>query len=148
MNCSNDDNQIPFFHLLCDDDKRKYMELHEVISKSEKRYKRYKRVESLQDALKLIYEFTIRNDEEDWKRCLVCGLCFICQDIAINIRQICFLTSKCKSSINGALSKMGYKTVPFKSSSRIELYARIPYLNKNFYEQKQWTIRKKSANSI
>lgn len=138
-----EDIEIPFFHLLSDNDKKKYIQLRESIIRSDKRFKKNKRIECLQEALNFICKFTERNDNEYWKRCLVCGFCMIGPKIAINIRQISILTSKCKSSINGALSKMGYKTEPFKSFSKLELLARIPYLQNNFFEQKQWTIRQK-----
>lgn len=145
MHFPDDDSQaMPmFFDLLDDDDKEKYNELRKVISNSDKRYKKNKRIESLQEALDLIQKFCIRNDLDNWKRFLVCGVCWMGQDIAINTRQLRLLIDKCKSSINGALSKMGYSTAPIKSSITAALLTYIPYLKGNFVEQRQWTVRRK-----
>lgn len=144
MSNENDDFTLPkYFYLLNDHDKQNYMILHDLISKSEKRYKRYKRVESIQDALLMIRDFCIKGNVDDWKRCLVCGACWVGENIAINTRHLCILVGKCKSSINGAISKMGYKMVPFKSVATKELITFIPLLKENSEELRQWTIRKK-----
>lgn len=136
-------NQPSFFELLDEKDQKKYLELQDAFSHSEMRYKRNKRLESLLDSLQEIKQFCIRNDSNDWKRCLVCGVCWMGQDIAINTRQLKLLIDKCKSSINGALSKMGYGTAPIKSSITAELLNYIPFLKGNFLEQRQWTVRRK-----
>ncbi|OHS96196.1 hypothetical protein TRFO_10132 [Tritrichomonas foetus] len=132
-----------FFNLLEPDDQNKYWEMQKTIANSEKRYKRNKRIESLQEALDMIHDFCIRSDPDDWKRCLVCGVCWMGQDIAINTRQLRLLVDKCKSSINGALSKMGYGTAPIKSVITAALLTYIPFLKGNFVEQRQWTVRRK-----
>lgn len=140
-----DDNQaLPtFFDLLNDSDKEQYLELRNIISNSDKRYKKNKRIESLQESLDMIQKFCMKNDSDDWKRFLVCGVCWMGQDIAINTRQLRLLVDKCKSSINGALSKMGYSTAPIKSSITAALLTYIPFLKGNFVEQRQWTVRRK-----
>jgi hypothetical protein len=132
-----------FFSLLDEDTKVKYAELRSLLRSSEKRYKRYKRIEALQDALDMIHDFCIQHDGNDWKRCLVCGVCWMGQDIAINTRQLRLLIDKCKSSINGALSKMGYGTAPVKSAIAATLLSYIPFLKGNFMEQRQWTVRRR-----
>jgi hypothetical protein len=132
-----------FFSLLDDEDQKKYVELRTLLHSSDKRYKRYKRIEALQDALDLIRDFCVRGNDSDWRRCLVCGVCWIGQDIAINTRQLRVLIDKCKSSINGALNKMGYGTAPVKSAIAASLLAYIPFLKGNFVEQRQWTVRRK-----
>jgi hypothetical protein len=64
--------------------------------------------------------------------------------IAINTRQLRLLISKCKSSINGSLQKMGYTTHMSHSESWKILFSRIPLLKDHFIELRQWTIRYKS----
>jgi hypothetical protein len=141
---SEDPNQDPmFFSLLDEADRHAYMEMREMLRNSEKRYKRNKRLESLQDGLAAVSHFCVRHNSDDWKRFLVCGVCPMGQDIAINIRQLRLLMDKCKSSINGALSKMGYGTAPVKSAITASLVNYIPYLKGNFVEQRQWTVRRK-----
>jgi hypothetical protein len=142
-----DDQDPMFFSLLDDDDQRRYLDMRSVLRNSEKRYKRNKRIESLQDSLDTIQEFCVRNLPDDWKRSLVCGVCWMGQEIAVNTRQLRLLVNKCKSSINGALSKMGYGTAPVKSVMTQSLLAYIPYLKGNFVEQRQWTVRRKVSMS-
>jgi hypothetical protein len=139
----NDGSTPSFFSLLDGEDKNKYIELRDQLRMSQKRYKRFKRIESLQDSLDMIHRYCIRRGSDDWKRCLVCGVCWMGQDIAINTRQLRLLVDKCKSSINGALSKMGYGTAPVKSTIAATLLQYIPYLKGNFVEQRQWTVRRK-----
>ena len=143
-----DANNPMFLELLAPEDKQKYWEMRVVLQNSEKRYKRNKRVESLQDALDAIKEFCMRGDDDDWRRCLVCGVCWMGnQEIAVNIRQLMLLVDKCKSSINGALAKMGYGTAPAKSAATMSLLQYIPYLKGNFVEQRQCTVRTKNRLS-
>jgi hypothetical protein len=132
-----------FFGLLEEEDQKRYQEMRLTLRNSEKRYKRNKRLEGLQDALDAIQEFCVRHQPDDWKRSLVCGVCWIGQDIAINIRQLKLLVDKCKSSINGALSKMGYGAAPINSPVAPSLLSYIPFLKGNFIEQRQWTVRRR-----
>ena len=137
-------NIPPFFELLRPKDREEYLDIIEQLLNSEKRYKKNMRIEGLREALDIIRNYCIRGDSDDWRRCLVCGVCWIGpQDIGINIRQLKQLVSKCKSSINGALLKMGYGTVPVKSVITAALLQYIPYLKGNYLEQGQWTIRRK-----
>jgi hypothetical protein len=136
-----------FFSLLTDNDQLGYRRLRSTLGNSDQRYKRNKRIESLQDALDAIREFCIRNDADDWKRCLACGVCWLDRDLAINTRQLGLLVDKCKSSINGALAGMGFGTTTPKSDVAQSLVTRIPYLQGNFVEQRQWTIRRKTGMS-
>lgn len=132
----------PFFSLLPLEDQAGYIQLRESLN-SYKKYKRYKRLESLSDQLDEVRRFCMRNDGEDWRRYLVCGICWMGYDLAINIRQLKDLVGKCKSSINGALLKMGYGTIPIKSIITEKLLEYIPFLKGNYVEQRQWTIRRK-----
>jgi hypothetical protein len=142
-----DDQDPMFFSLLDADDQRRYLDMRSVLRNSEKRYKRNKRIESLQDALDMIQEFCVRHLPDDWKRSLVCGVCWLGSDIAVNTRQLQLLINKCKSSINGALSKMGYGAAPVKSTTMYSLLSYLPYLQGNFVEQRQWTVRRKVSMS-
>jgi hypothetical protein len=53
-----------------------------------------------QNILTTVRNFVMWNETDDWKRALVCGICWLNADIAINTRQLRLLLSKCKSSIN------------------------------------------------
>ena len=103
--------------------------------------------ETLEEMLSAIRVFAERGDENDWRRYLVCGICWLDNAIAINTRQLRLLLSKCKSSINGSLQKMGYITSTANMESRKILIPKIPLLKDNFNELRQWTIRCKNDDS-
>ena len=136
-----------FFEFLSPDDQKRYHELRNILSSSDNKYKRNQRVKTFQNAIDMIKEFCCRGDGDDWKRYLVCGICWIDMDIAINTRQLRLLIDKCKSSINGALAKMGYGSEIIRGEGSQSLISKIPFLKGNFVEQRQWTIRKRIAAS-
>ena len=136
-----------FYDILSIKDQKDYLKLRTNLSSSENKYKRNKRLSSLQFALTEIKKFCIQGNQDDWKRCLVCGICWIGPDIAINTRQLRLIIDKCKSSINGALSKMGYGSLILKGEGAAPLLAALPSLRGNFLEQRMWTIRKKAIFS-
>lgn len=88
-----------------------------------------------------IQGYCIHRDEDDWKRCLVCGICWIQNSVAINTRQLGLLIDKCKSSINGSLQKMGYNTLQSREESSAYLVEAIPFLLNNYMELREWTVR-------
>jgi hypothetical protein len=105
------------------------------------RNRRGKRLEGFSELLGSIRSFCIRNREDDWKRCLVCGVCWLPSGLAINNRQLSLLINKCKSSINGSLQKMGYSTLQSRTESTGALCDSIPLLRDNFNELREWTVR-------
>ena len=138
-------NETPqFIEFLSKEDKQKYYDLRKDLWNLENKFKRNKRLESLQKALDKIHDFCVQNDDNDWKRSIVCGVIWFDQGIAINTRQLKILINKCKSSINGALLKMGYTSSTTKGEGFDSLLRKIPYLRGNFVEQRMWTVRKKS----
>lgn len=136
-----------YFDLLSIPDQNAYKKMRQELSSSSTKFKRYQRIKSLQDALTLIKTYCMRSDADDYKRCVVCGVCWMGWDIAINTRQLRLLINKCKSSINGALAKMGYSTVPIKGDASASLLDSIPLLKGNFAEQRMWTVRRKLIQS-
>lgn len=165
-----------FIQLLSPSDRIKYEELKQKVGSPENRYNRNKRIQTFTEIIESIRQFCIKNDDDDWKRCLVCGICWIPhsssnessplsppeveslndsglykwsinQDLAINTRQLRILIAKSKSTINGALAKMGYESVPTKGSDAEDLIGAIPFLNNHYTEMRQWTIRRHLPNS-
>ncbi|EAY11697.1 hypothetical protein TVAG_487990 [Trichomonas vaginalis G3] len=141
-------NENPiFFDLLSREDKRAYSTLRADLWSLENKFKRNKRLSSLQKSIDQIREFCIRNDSDDWKRCMVCGIVWLGDDIAINIRQLKLLVNKCKSSINGALLKMGFESSTAKNDGFKKLLDFMPSLRGNFSEQRMWTIRRMTPSN-
>jgi len=137
-----------FFSLLDAKDKNKYQELRLKFSTPDHKYNRGKRVEVFRTSLEEIQFFCNKGDANDWKRQLVCGLCWNQDFLAINTRQLRLILNKCKSSINGALLKMGYSTLPIKGECCTELIIAIPFIKGNYLEQRQWSVRTKAVPTI
>ena len=135
------ENQPKYFDFLNEEDKITYNKLRSTLSSHLCRNRRGKRLETFSDMLTTIQNFCIRNDGDDWKRFLVCGVCWLPLGLAINTRQLSLLITKCKSSINGSLQKMGYGTIQSRSESSNALSDVIPFLKNNFNELREWSIR-------
>ena len=136
-----------FFSLLSSSDQRDYLSLKDSLASTGVRNRRGKRLESFAEYLSSIKKFCVRGDEDDWKRCLVCGVCWVTTgSLAINTRQLRLLIDKCKSSINGSLHKMGYSTSSScRGDASSSLIDRLPILKGNFSELRQWTVRQQTV---
>jgi hypothetical protein len=105
------------------------------------RNKRNTRIDDFREIIDAIDFFENTDEQDRWKRCLVCGICKVTDGIAVNTNQFQKLISKCKSSINGCLKALGYDQVSLKPSVNDELLQQIPYLRMNPGDYRQWTIR-------
>ncbi|OHT03885.1 hypothetical protein TRFO_28787 [Tritrichomonas foetus] len=137
-----------YWDLLSKSDQSAYLTLQNAFNSSAMKRNRGHRLETFGDILDTIRDFSEHKDVDDWRRFLVCGVCWMDNAIAINTRQLRLLISRCKSSINGSLQKLGYITNPSHSKSWNALFAQIPLLKDNFAEIRQWTIRVKPRISI
>jgi hypothetical protein len=138
---SKNDYRPKYYDILSSSDQKQYDELRSTFSSQMCRNRRGKRLEGFSDMLSSIRTFCIRHNDDDWKRCLVCGVCWLSNGIAINNRQLSLLIDKCKSSINGSLQKMGYSTLQSRSESSSSLCDTIPLLKNNFGELREWSVR-------
>lgn len=136
-----------FLDLLSGDDIEGYNNLKEQLSSPHCRNQRNKRLENFSEMLNTIKAYAVRGDENDWKRCLVCGVVWLTSGIAINTRQLRILINKCKSSINGSLHRMGYSTVMSRGDTSSQLVDMIPILRNNFSELRQWTVRQTNVST-
>ena len=105
---------------------------------------RYKhRVSKHEFAAKLdvLRKYCKQNDASDWKRCLICGVCWVDDLIAINNRRLALLADRSKSTLNNTFAKMGLKTVPINRENSRQLVDQIPYLADHPDELRQWTYR-------
>ena len=142
---SKSENEPQYWDLLQEQDKATYLQLkHEFTAGNVKRV-RNNRLETFDGILDAIRSFAERGDENDWRRFLVCGVCWMDNAIAINTRQLRLLVSKCKSSINGSLQKIGYSTNMSHTESWKILFPHIPLLKDHFSQLRQWTIRYKGV---
>ncbi|EAY08271.1 hypothetical protein TVAG_404390 [Trichomonas vaginalis G3] len=133
--------QPKYIEMLSEADRKEYNNLRSMLSSNVVRNRRGKRVETFAEILTAIKNFCIKGDGDDWKRCLVCGVCWLPAGIAINNRQFQILIDKCKSSINGSLQRMGYGTIQSRQESIKLLSESIPLLAQNYPEAREWSVR-------
>ena len=79
---------------------------------------------------------------KQWKKCLVCGVCFFSNGIAMNVTQFSHITNECKSSIKTMLKHMKFIDVPKRNDIYAPLKRRVPFLEKNPMELRNWIVRK------
>ena len=144
----NNYNCLPkYYNDLRTPDQILYTELKLKCSSAENRYQYNHSLDTFQNILNEIKTYCIKNDNEDWKRCLVCGICWLEDDnIAINTAQLSLLFAKCKAAINGSFRTLGYETVSSKKNISSELHKFIPILITDYQENRQWSIRKRSRS--
>jgi hypothetical protein len=145
MTLSHESSLPRYWELLDEQDRAQYRRLREEFLAGNFRHTRNARLEQFDAILEKIRQYAERGDDNDWRRFLVCGVCWLHNAIAINTRQLRLLVAKCKSSINGSLQKMGYTTHVSHSESWRILFPRIPSLQGNFPELRQWSVRSRPA---
>lgn len=148
-NCSDyQENRAPrYWDWLSESDRIEYSELKKELSSSNYKNKRNRSKETFVTLLSKVKNFVIKGDAGDTNRALVCGIVWLDKGVAINTHQLCLLTGKCKSSINGSFQRLGYGTMPTGTDSSGDLISKFPLLKSNFGELRQWTIRKKLNDS-
>ena len=129
--------------LLSDADLLAYNELHDALSQASKKYRRHQRMTIFVDGLMRIKRFCHKGDKDDWKRFLVCGLCWVSEHVlAVNNQRLMSLMGRSKSTINDVLTKMHYKSVPINKENENLVTEMIPFLGSHPEELRQWTLRR------
>jgi hypothetical protein len=134
-----------FLDLLSPADQLQYSELSVRLSARSNRYVRHHRLDQFEESESAIRSFCIRSDDDDWKRCLVCGLWWFHDGICVNTAQLKLLLGKSKSSINGALSQLQFESVPVSYAPDGELIRAMPFLRDLPAAARQWTLRRAPA---
>lgn len=136
---SNNFEPPKYWDLLNPDDQHIYREMHHAITAPIT--KKASRVDDFKEIVDAIDLFENINDDDKWKRCLVCGIFKVKNMIAVNICQLKYLVSKCKSSINGSLRRIGFGKTVKKANVYELLFESIPFLKTNPSELRKWTMR-------
>ncbi|OHT16868.1 hypothetical protein TRFO_41518 [Tritrichomonas foetus] len=137
-----------YINLLSEEDKKQYYILRSSFATPVVKNRRKDTLKAFSNVIEAIKSYVVRNDDDDWKRGLVCGIIWIDNNLAVNTQQLKILLSKCKSSINGSFHKLGYGTIQIGADSSSELTNVVPILKNNFSELRKWTIRSKLKNAI
>lgn len=132
--------------ILTDQDQETLKQLQSALSSTGSRNLRGKQLKTFSDMINIIQKFCIRGDAYDWRRCFVCGICWLNNGIAINNRRFGSLLGKCKSSINGSFQQLGYTTAPSRSESYDSIVEAIPILKNDMPSLREWTLRIRNAN--
>jgi hypothetical protein len=130
-----------YWERLSKEDQKQYLQLRTELSSPVFSNQRGRSAAQFNGILGMIKSFVVRGNASDANRALVCGIHWLAGAIAVNIRQLQLLTSKCKSSINGSLSHLGYGTVPAREHPTSVLTATFPWMKDSYSELRRWTVR-------
>lgn len=130
-----------FWEYLSEADRQEFDRIRAILASPACKHRRHHANEINSEILNRIKSFVVRNDADDWKRALVCGIYWMPDTVVINTRQLRLLLSKCKSSINALFQNLGYVTVPASGDFASSLIRVFPLLKDNFAELRKWTPR-------
>ena len=131
----NHDQTPEFLDILSPLEKQQYLDLRDMFCTT---INDTNIISSFSDVLNVIKQYSIRNNEDDSKRCDCCGICWLSDKIGVNTNRLSYLTGQKKNNINSAFLSLMYLPTTFTD----ELYKKIPGLESNFKEKRMWTIRK------
>ena len=127
---------------LTDADKYQYSCLRLALAVSSDKNQRNQRITSFKKCIDAVQSFAVRGDCNDLLRSYVCGIIWLPEGIAVNTHYLKALISKCKSSINGSLQKMGYTITINRVEAASIMANTFPGLKENTSELRKWSIRK------
>jgi hypothetical protein len=134
-------NRPKYWELLSPDDQAGYTALQHDFCTPTRKNRRNRSIQTFGEILDEIKRFVVRYDDDDWKRSLVCGICWFDSRIGMNTRQLRVLVSRCKSSINGSFQMLGYGMTASGADCSNSIVYFMPILKDNFAELRQWTLR-------
>ena len=137
-------NYKTFLRMLNLEDQNEFDRIKGALSGKNFHYQYNKGLDSFIEGFQKIKTFCTKGDADDWKRCLVCGVCFMQDSIAVNTKRLEQVFSKSKSTINQSLKKLGYDGCSKMKQNYTTLFRYIPHLKLDYTEQRQWSIRKYS----
>ncbi|OHT10608.1 hypothetical protein TRFO_20011 [Tritrichomonas foetus] len=127
--------------ILSADDYEHFLLLKSTLSSHICRNCRNRRIESFNEMLFAINNFVKRNNEDIWKRALMCGALWYNSYLCVNIRQLSKLLEKCKSSINGSFQRCSLVAINDRTKMRSILNDALPFLKNSPEMVKMWSVR-------
>lgn len=141
----NDFNSIPL-QLLSAKDLEDYKILKVHLASPTLKYQYKNGLDSFISGFDDIKQYCNQGDENDWKRSVACGVCWLDNSLGINTKRLEKLISKSKSTINQALKKLGYEATLKSKENLRDLFEKIPYIEGNYVEARMWSVRKLVEN--
>ena len=138
-----------FFNILSKEDCSGYNSLRANIMLQMKKDRGRNRLKtkSFAESLDRIKFFCVKHDGNDWKRCLVCGICWLQNGIGVNNTTFSKLIDLCKANINFSFQKLGYSLFKDRDETYRIISQRFPPLKNNAAELKRWNVRIFSAET-
>ena len=136
------ENLPSFWWSLTETDKYQYNCLRLALAVSTEKNQRNQRIHSFRKCIEAVKAFAVRGDCNDKLRSYVCGIIWLPEGIAVNTHYLKPLISKCKSSINGSLQKMGYTLIANRVEAASIMASNFPNLKDYTSELRKWSIRK------
>jgi hypothetical protein len=131
-----------FWGILSDPDRDQYLRLRSLIANAESRQSAFA------DVIDMVRHFVVRHDGDDPKRSAACGICWIEDKIALNVRELRLLLGKCKSTVNGRLHKRGFSTIIGRAETSEIIMRAMPLLGDNQAELRRWTVRQRVGKPL
>jgi hypothetical protein len=137
---------VGYAGFLADEEQATFSLFHQQLSSAATRYQRNRRFALAADQIRAAHTYCVRGDDNDWRRFLACGICWISPfRIAVHVKQFALLIGKSKSSVNGVLTKLGYVMTPTRPCDVDRLSDLIPYLRNDPRQLRHWAIRQTLA---
>jgi len=133
-----------YWNLISGDDQRRYTQMRHTLSSSACKHRRNHAREMTQDVVMTIRAFVIQGNDDDWKRALVCGICWLAHGVALNTQQLRLLLSRCKSSVNAMFQSIGFvtgRTTVDHAGALATFFPRTPGTVDILPHLRQWTMR-------
>jgi hypothetical protein len=136
--------------LLTLEDQSGYLQLRRELETYSIRTRRDLLAAQFETVVMRIWNYCARDDGNDSKRFLVCGMIWLPAELdndlpqgafAVSTRQLCKLIKRCKSSANTAFQSLGYVAMPMSIGHTSAFLKVFPSMRSNLDEMRQWTIR-------
>ncbi|OHT13923.1 hypothetical protein TRFO_15819 [Tritrichomonas foetus] len=130
-----------YFDLLDSSNQSQFCQLRAILASDNFRYNKSHSCNTIELILTMIKVFCLKDNEDDWKRCLVCGVIFFDKYVAINTRQLSTVLLKSKATLNAILFKAGYAPLQKSDEAYQSFQERMPYLRNHPMKFREWTVR-------
>lgn len=129
-----------YLSFLRDEDKCQFVELRKMFTSEDYNFSDQN---PFFEIMSIIKDFSIRNNEDDARRCAVCGLCWLKTSLGVNECHLTYLTGQPKVTIRNELTRLNYMPTLFTN----EIILKIPYLEGNIPELRLWSFRKNPSGT-
>lgn len=140
--------QIDLLELLPISSRSKFSELKKRLNQIQRQEEKSKRVNTFIKCLQVIKSFCKCDQNEEYIREIICGICWIDNDIYLNTLRFRHLLNRSKSSINSYFAQLNYEPIALNQENSTKIFNIMPFLKENYVEKRQWVIRRKTVTNI